>query len=327
MASPQIEESSIPTEINWQDLDKTKFFISSTTFFFGTRFIVYPSILVKTRLQIQEDAAYKNTRDAFRKIWAKDGIRGFYKGFATFSFGILPSQFMYLTTLEKSKSVVKQYLPKQGVSLGKFNVGREQVASLFSGCFSSIAATIVSTPIDIISQRLMIQSDKSHMQYSGPLDGFKKIIKQDGVRGLWRGCGASIMTYAPGSALFWFYYSLFKRFANNFTNGGMSYHLLSSAVCGSAASASASMCTNILDVARTHLQTQDMSHLPRSQRNLFSILSHLIRREGLVATWKRGLIPRIMSHAPVSALVISSYEVVRWWAYKGDSSLSDSEEV
>lgn len=321
----------IRQEISWHDLDKRKFFLSSTGVFFATRLLVYPSILVKTRLQIQEDNAYRNTRDAFRKIWAKDGIRGFYRGFVSFSLGVIPSQFVYITMLEKTKSIVKQSLAtsslfkEEQLSFGNLKLGHEQVASFVGGWMASLSATTVSTPVDVISQRLMVQKDTSSTKYSGAIDGFKKIVKYDGVTGLWRGLGASVITYAPSSSLFWFYYSLFKHFVmnQNFVaqrSDNAGFQLFMSALCGSSASATTAFCTNILDTSKTYLQTQDLSHLNRSQRNLFSIMVYLAKRDGILRTWKRGLIPRIMSHAPVSAISIALYESVKKWSLKDGAS-------
>lgn len=325
--SGQVEQpiDTIPTEISWNELDKSKFFFFSTTTFFATRFVFYPSILVKTRLQIQEGTEYKNTRDAFRKIWQREGIRGFYKGFLPFSCGIVPSQFVYISTFEWTKSFAKGWISTDKQLLGGLIViGPEQLASLVGGCLSSMAATIASVPIDVISQRLMIQ-DKENMKYKSGFDGFKKILAQDGIRGLFRGLGASVLTYAPGSALFWFFYSVFKGAANNFSNDTMSYHLISSALCAGSASASGAICTNILDVAKTQLQTQDLSKLPPSQRNFFSILIQLVKREGLWKAWKRGLIPRMISNAPVTSIGVCSYELVKQLSRKDNVNRSEIE--
>ncbi|KAL9689222.1 hypothetical protein QQ045_033656 [Rhodiola kirilowii] len=43
--------------------------------------------------------------------------------------------------------------------------------------------------------------------YSGGIDAFQKIVRQDGVRRLYRGFGVSILTYAPSNAVWWVSYS------------------------------------------------------------------------------------------------------------------------
>lgn len=40
-------------DIDWKDLDPLKLYLNSSFFFFVVRTIVYPAILVKTRLQSQ----------------------------------------------------------------------------------------------------------------------------------------------------------------------------------------------------------------------------------------------------------------------------------
>ncbi|KAL9685232.1 hypothetical protein QQ045_022680 [Rhodiola kirilowii] len=67
---------------------------------------------------------------------------------------------------------------------------------------------LVWTPIDVISQRLMIQTSGNNpiiptANYNGEIDAFQKIVRQDGVRGLYRGFGVSILTSAPSNAVWW----------------------------------------------------------------------------------------------------------------------------
>ncbi|CAM8892428.1 unnamed protein product [Rhodiola kirilowii] len=74
--------------------------------------------------------------------------------------------------------------------------------------FIPMAAQLVWTPIDVISQRLMIQTSGNNpiiptANYSGEIDAFQKIMRQDGVRGLYRGFGVSILTSAPSNAVWW----------------------------------------------------------------------------------------------------------------------------
>ncbi|WP_369294506.1 MC/SLC25 family protein, partial [Klebsiella pneumoniae] len=43
------------------------------------------------------------------------------------------------------------------------------------------------------------------------MDAFQKIIHSDGLRGLYRGFGVSILTYAPSNACWWASYSIAHR--------------------------------------------------------------------------------------------------------------------
>jgi hypothetical protein len=62
-----------------------------------------------------------------------------------------------------------------------------------------------------ISQKLMVQGYSGHVRYEGGIDVARKVIKADGIRGLYRGFGLSVMTYAPSSAVWWASYVSSQR--------------------------------------------------------------------------------------------------------------------
>jgi len=62
-----------------------------------------------------------------------------------------------------------------------------------------------------ISQKLMVQGYSGHARYKGGIDVARKVIKADGIRGLYRGFGLSVMTYAPSSAVWWESYGSSQR--------------------------------------------------------------------------------------------------------------------
>lgn len=63
-----------------------------------------------------------------------------------------------------------------------------------------------------ISQKLMVQGYAGQAKYSGGLDVARKILKADGIRGLYRGFGLSVLTYSPSSAVWWASYGSSQRF-------------------------------------------------------------------------------------------------------------------
>lgn len=63
-----------------------------------------------------------------------------------------------------------------------------------------------------VSQRLMVQGYSGHASYTGGLDVVRKVIKSDGIRGLYRGFGLSVITYSPSSAVWWATYGASQRF-------------------------------------------------------------------------------------------------------------------
>lgn len=62
-----------------------------------------------------------------------------------------------------------------------------------------------------VSQRLIVQGYSGHATYGGGLDVVRKIIKSDGIRGLYRGFGLTVMAHSPASAASWASYGASQR--------------------------------------------------------------------------------------------------------------------
>lgn len=236
--------------IGWDKLDKRKYYIFGPACMFGVRLIIFPPILIKTRLQVQNQAAvYNGTFDAFKKIFKAEGIRGFYKGFLTSNLTILSGQ-IYITTFE----IVRNSLP---------NISQSS-KSLVSGFCASLAGQLITVPIDVISQKQMMEGQKSHLQksitnpktkpsYKSAWSVTLDIYRTNGVRGFYKGFLVSLMTYAPSSAIWWTSYYNFTQFWSK-TFPSETPILAIQGLSGPCASIVAALCTNPIDTVRTRLQ-------------------------------------------------------------------------
>ena len=84
--------------IEWEDLDKRKFYSLGVFMTMTTRLTVYPASLIRTLLQVQRGKAlYTGTLDAFCKILRAEGLRGLYRGFMVSTFTLVSGQ-AYITT-------------------------------------------------------------------------------------------------------------------------------------------------------------------------------------------------------------------------------------
>ncbi len=79
--------------IEWDHMDKPKYYILGSFAGLATRIVIYPFNLIKTRLYLQaKNSLYNGTWDAMMKIIRHEGARALYRGFLPYSFGILTSQ-------------------------------------------------------------------------------------------------------------------------------------------------------------------------------------------------------------------------------------------
>uniref|UniRef100_A0A453KXS9 Solute carrier family 25 member 44 n=1 Tax=Aegilops tauschii subsp. strangulata TaxID=200361 RepID=A0A453KXS9_AEGTS len=141
-------------------------------------------------------------------ILRREGPLAFYRGFATSLAGTVPARALYMGALEATRSVVGP----AALGLGAPEPAASAAAGAAAGLTAAVAAQVVWTPVDVISQRLMVQGNPCPAsRYHGGLDAFRKIVASDGLCGLYRGFGMSILTYAPSNAVWWATYSLSQK--------------------------------------------------------------------------------------------------------------------
>lgn len=226
--------------IEWEEMDKSKFYFFGPTLFLGIRALLYPANLVKTRLQVQrKNALYKGSFDAFVKVIRFEGLRGLYKGFLVSSFGLLSGQ-CYITTLELIRTRTKDY--------------NNAVRGFLAGGCASLVGQTITVPVDVVSQKMMVQGQgENTAKLNGASTIIREIVKSNGPLGLYRGYLISLMTYAPSSAIWWSSYGMYTGLVGNIVLSGTP-HMLVLAIAGSMAGLTTATTTNPLDIMRTRLQ-------------------------------------------------------------------------
>lgn len=56
-------------------------------------------------------------------------------------------------------------------------------------CFSGIPAASLVTPADVIKTRLQVAARAGQTTYTGVMDCFRKILREEGFSALWKGAG------------------------------------------------------------------------------------------------------------------------------------------
>ncbi|XP_053764784.1 solute carrier family 25 member 44 isoform X1 [Panthera pardus] len=291
--------------IEWEHLDKKKFYVFGVAMTMMIRVSVYPFTLIRTRLQVQKGKSlYHGTFDAFIKILRADGVTGLYRGFLVNTFTLISGQ-CYVTTYELTRKFVADYSQSNTVK------------SLVAGGSASLVAQSITVPVDVVSQHLMMQRKGERMgrfQVRGSPEGrgvvafgqtkdiIRQILRADGLRGFYRGYVASLLTYIPNSAVWWPFYHFYAE--------QISYlcpkecpHIVFQAVSGPLAAATASVLTNPMDVIRTRVQVEGKSSIILTFRQLMA-------EEGPWGLMK-GLSARIISATPSSIVIVVGYESLK----------------
>lgn len=324
------QEISIPAEIDWEMLDKSKFFFLGAALFSGVSTALYPVVVLKTRQQIAQSQV-SSFKTAF-SIVRNEGFRALYRGFGTSLMGTIPARALYMTALEVTKSNVGTAT----IKLGFPEPTAAAIANAAAGLSAAMAAQLVWTPIDVVSQRLMVQgsdnlkvTNASPCKYLGGIDAFRKILKADGPRGLYRGFGISILTYAPSNAVWWASYSIAQRLVwsgigchfcrkddENSENSGntlkpdsktvMAVQGFSAAMAGGVSA----LLTMPLDTIKTRLQVLENEENGRRGPTVGQTVRKLVKEGGWTACY-RGLGPRWASMSMSATTMITTYEFLK----------------
>ncbi|KAF2323603.1 hypothetical protein P3X46_011171 [Hevea brasiliensis] len=334
------QEIHIPADIDWEMLDKSKFFFLGAALFSGVSATLYPVVVLKTRQQVAQSQV-SCMKTAFG-IVRHEGFRALYRGFGTSLTGTIPARALYMAALEVTKSNVGTAT----IQLGFPEAAAGAIANAAAGLSAAMAAQLVWTPIDVVSQRLMVQGgglnsvpNASTCKYANGIDAFRKIVRTDGPRGLYRGFGISILTYAPSNAVWWASYSvaqrmvwggvgcyIYKKDEDGNENGFNALRPDSKTVMAvqgvSAAMAGgfSALITMPLDTIKTRLQVLDGEENGRRGPTIGQTIRNLVREGGWTACY-RGLGPRWASMSMSATTMITTYEFLKRLSAKNQEVL------
>jgi len=140
--------------------------------------IVYPLDFARTRLgadvgKAAGDREFKGLADCVVKSYKADGVvRGLYPGFISSVQGIIIYRAIYFGAYDTAKTL----FDKPNIAT-KFAIA--QVVAMGS--------VTVAYPFDTVRRRLMMMSGSGEKMYSGTLDCWKKILRDEGSKAFFKG--------------------------------------------------------------------------------------------------------------------------------------------
>lgn len=130
---------------------------------------------------------YSGMVDVYKQTVASDGIPGLYRGFVISCVGIVAYRGCYFGFYDTLKPIL----------LG------DNPSLLMSFCLGygvTVAAGIVSYPIDTIRRRMMMTSGQA-VKYKGSIDCAVQILKTEGFMSFMNGAGANILRGVAGAGV------------------------------------------------------------------------------------------------------------------------------
>lgn len=160
-----------------------------------------PFEAVKVRMQTQPGWA-STMREGMPKLYAEEGMRGFYKGIVPLWGRQIPYTMMKFACFERTVELLYQHVvPKPREQCSK---GEQLTVTFAAGYIAGVFCAVVSHPADTLVSKL--NKDKS-----ATIGG---IYSQIGFAGLWKGLGPRIIMVGTLTALQWFIYDTVKVILN-----------------------------------------------------------------------------------------------------------------
>lgn len=269
---------------------------------------VYPIDLVKTRMQAQKHKAlYANSLDCFKKILRNEGFKGLYLGLAAQLVGVAPEKAIKLT--------VNDLVRKIGTDeAGNITMGWEVAAGSSAGA----CQVIFTNPLEIVKIRLQMQGGASSKTLNPGEIPHKRltagqIIRQLGLKGLYKGASACLLRDVPFSAIYFPTYANIKYHLFNFDpHDPNKKHSLSTwqlLLSGAMAGAPAAFFTTPADVIKTRLQMEAKKGDVR-YRGIIHAFGSILKEEGFTAFFK-GSLARVFRSSPQFGFTLASYEFLQ----------------
>ncbi|KAJ8749655.1 hypothetical protein K2173_026304 [Erythroxylum novogranatense] len=185
-----------------------------------------------------------------------------------------------------------------------------------------IAATFVC-PLDVIKTRLQVHGlPKLHtgsIKGSVIVGSLDQIFQKEGLRGMYRGLGPTVLALLPNWAVYFTIYDQFKSFlCSNDENHQLS--IGANMIAASGAGAATTIFTNPLWVVKTRLQTQGMRAVV-PYRGTLSALRRIAHEEGLRGLYS-GLVPALAGISHV-AIQFPTYEKIKMYLANQENTTMD----
>ncbi|EYU40785.1 hypothetical protein MIMGU_mgv1a008842mg [Erythranthe guttata] len=188
----------------------------------------------------------------------------------------------------------------------------------------AIAATFVC-PLDVIKTRLQVRG-LPEMQPSGRrgsviLVSLQSIVRNEGVKGLYRGLTPTLTALLPNWAVYFTVYGHLKEVLHSYEGSKDQLSISSNMIAAAGAGAATAIATNPLWVVKTRLQTQGMRQDVVPYKNIFSALTRIAREEGFRG-WYSGLLPSLAGITHV-AIQFPTYERMKFYLAKRENKSID----
>ncbi|KAJ3015473.1 hypothetical protein HKX48_004579 [Thoreauomyces humboldtii] len=260
-------------------------------------------------------------------IRQQEGIRALWKGLGPNLVGVVPARAIYFATYSQGKHAYSQ-----------LNHGKETpIVHMFSAATAGLTVATCTNPIWLIKTRMQLQSEKPdlavHQRYRNSFHCLTMVLREEGIRGLYKGLSASVLGLTESTLQFvtyeylkstWVARRKAERIAmlpdhlpsptSPLSSGAAVYHpntaadWLDTFAAAAFAKLGAAIITYPHEVLRTRLRQTPENGIQK-YRGLAQSAKLIYAEEGIAALYG-GMTAHLMRVVPNAAILFFCYEMV-----------------
>ncbi|XP_053176793.1 mitochondrial uncoupling protein 2-like isoform X2 [Scomber japonicus] len=244
--------------------------------------VTFPLDTAKVRLQIQGEsrpllegqrAKYRGVFGTIYTMVRTEGPRSLYSGLVAG----LQRQMSFASVRIGLYDTMKQIYSRGSENAG---IGTR----LLAGCTTGAMAVALAQPTDVVKVRFQAQvrlpESGSVKRYSSTIDAYKTIARDEGVKGLWKGCLPNITRNAIVNCSELVTYDIIKELI-------LKYNLMSDNMpCHFTAAFAAGFCTTIVASPVDVVKTRYMNSVPGQYKGAANCALTMLINEGPTAFYK-----------------------------------------
>lgn len=315
------KEIDVAVNNNWiefSEMNVTTFTLLLTGFSLTTSLLTHPLNVITTRQQagpfITGDHklslnSNKSIFKLFQSSLSSIGWKGLFRGYLPMSLAGIPSQIVYFNTTEASREYLQSKLPLYFPIYSPAAI--DAIQSFFSSILANATSLILYVPGELVSSRLQVQP----RQGIGMINMTKEIFKKDGLKGLYRGFNASLISGGLFSAVFWGCYSTCRREFSNI-DYLLNNPIILDGASGAIAGIISTVSTHPLDTIKTRIMTSNC----KDNRYMIATGLRIIKNEGKNILWN-GL----KTSTYQSALTSTGFAIIYEYIKRSSSIINELE--
>lgn len=260
---------------------------------------LHPLDVIKIQLQVSENHSstqrkvYRNMRDVIPSIYKAKGLLGFYQGASPNLAGAACSWGLYFFIYNGLKNASLQNERKSSISLFQ---------NLSYATMAGFVTLTLTNPIWVVKTRMVLQGS-TPCTYKGLFDGLYKLVKLEGLKGMYSGYLPGIFGISHGVVQFvsyekmkqWYYDH--NAYEKDIKLGVLPYIGLSAFSKVLAVSI-----TYPYQVVRSRLQDSSCNY-----KGTWDVIIRTVRNESFKGFYK-GIIPNLIRVTPACCITFICYE-------------------